>query len=73
MGNDFSDFQQYFIQCTIPQALARIRDGSGDSKNSIKMLLIKILKFNDNSNNDVLKPSRLLNRGSTPIAFIWLP
>jgi len=56
MGNDFSDFQQYFIKCTIPRALARIKDGSGDTRIKVKFLLIKILKFNDNSNNFVLLP-----------------
>jgi hypothetical protein len=56
MGNDFSDFQQYFIKCTIPQALAKIKDGSGDTRNNVKLFLIKILKFNDNSNNYVPPP-----------------
>jgi transcription initiation factor TFIID subunit 2 len=53
IDNDFGDFQQYFIKCTIPQALARIKDGSGDTRNTVKLFLIKLLKFNDNSNNDV--------------------
>jgi hypothetical protein len=60
MGNDFSDFQQYFIKCTIPQALARIKDGSGDTRNKVKLFLINILKFNDNSNNYVLSPTPFL-------------
>lgn len=34
-------------------ALARIKDTSGDTRNNVKMFLIKILKYNDNSNNDV--------------------
>jgi len=53
ISNDFNDFQQYFIQCTIPLALAKIKDSSGDTRNSVKSFLIKLLKYNDNSNNDV--------------------
>ena len=54
LSNDFSDFQQYFIKCTIPMALARIKDGSGDTRNTVKMFLIKMLKYNENSNNEVI-------------------
>jgi len=52
-SNDFSDFQQYFIKCTIPIALSRIKDGAGDTRNTVKMFLIKMLKFNENTNNEV--------------------
>jgi transcription initiation factor TFIID subunit 2 len=76
LGNDFNDFQQYFVKCTIPQALARIKDASGDTRNTVKTFLIKILKFNDNSNNDVrlLSPHVVMKvyiDGSIRIVFIW--
>jgi len=52
-SNDFRDFQQYFIKCTIPQAAAQIKDNSGGSRKNVKNFLLKQLKLNDNSNNEV--------------------
>jgi len=73
MGNDFSDFQQYFIKCTIPRALARIKDGSGDTRNNVKLFLIKILEFNDNSNNFVLLPEPFYFPSLLPSSCISIP
>jgi transcription initiation factor TFIID subunit 2 len=53
-SNDFSDFQQYFIKCTIPLALSQIKDSAGDTRSTVKSFLVKMLKFNENTNNEVL-------------------
>lgn len=57
-SNDFSDRAAYYIQCAIPRAIAKIRDGNGSAPLRIKSFLLEKLKFNDNSNNQVccLKP-----------------
>jgi len=62
-SNDFSDFQQYLIKCTIPQALAEIKDISGDTRKNVKDFLITLLKLNDNSNNEVPPPFPPLSHG----------
>ncbi|KAE9966986.1 hypothetical protein EG328_008498 [Venturia inaequalis] len=50
-SNDFSDHRLYWLQCTIPQAMAGIRDADGKSPPEIKRFFLDKLKFNDNSNN----------------------
>ncbi|KAI9750345.1 MAG: hypothetical protein M4579_006501 [Chaenotheca gracillima] len=51
-SNDFSDRTSYFIQRTIPQAMAKVRDNSGKAPLRVKRFLLDILKFNDNANNE---------------------
>jgi transcription initiation factor TFIID subunit 2 len=50
-SNDFSDHRLYWLQCTIPQAMAGIRDADGKSPAEVKRFFLDKLKFNDNSNN----------------------
>jgi transcription initiation factor TFIID subunit 2 len=50
-SNDFSDHRLYWLQCTIPQAMAGIRDADGKSPPEVKRFFLDKLKFNDNSNN----------------------
>lgn len=50
-SNDFSDHRLYWLQCTIPQAMAGIRDAEGRSPPEVKRFFLDKLKFNDNSNN----------------------
>lgn len=50
--NDFSDRASYYMQCAIPQAIARIRDNSGRAIPQVRAFLLDKLKFNDNSNNE---------------------
>ena|SRR5436305_1516690 len=52
-SNDFSDRTAYYIQCTIPKAMAKVRDSDGKVPTSVKRFLFDQLKFNDNSNNEV--------------------
>ncbi|KAI9811346.1 MAG: hypothetical protein M1827_005506 [Pycnora praestabilis] len=51
-SNDFSDRAAYFIQCAIPQAIARVKDNSGNAPSRAKTFLFDKLKFNDNTNNE---------------------
>ncbi|KAI9784806.1 MAG: hypothetical protein M1839_001536 [Geoglossum umbratile] len=50
--NDFSDRNDYYIQCSIPQAMAKVRGNDGKAPMRVKRFLFDQLKFNDNSNND---------------------
>ncbi|KAI9880148.1 MAG: hypothetical protein M1830_005177 [Pleopsidium flavum] len=51
-SNDFSDRTTYYIQCAIPQAIAKVRDNVGKAPLRVKRFLFDKLKFNDNSNNE---------------------
>lgn len=53
-SNDFSDRTSYNIQCAILQSIAKIRDASGHSPFTVRNFLYEKLKFNDNSNNEVM-------------------
>jgi len=52
-SNDFSDQRLYRLQCTIPKAMAGIRDSAGKAPQEVKRFFLDKLKFNDNSNNQV--------------------
>ena len=52
--NDFSNFQQYFVQCELPSALAKIRMPSGMTPHGISKFIESLIKFNDNSKNAYL-------------------
>ena len=49
--NDFSDRQDFVIQCAIPRAMAKLRDVEGKVPMPVRQFFIDLLKFNDNSNN----------------------
>ncbi|CAH2354537.1 transcription initiation factor TFIID subunit 2 [[Candida] railenensis] len=51
-SNNFSNFNDFFLQRSIPEALSRIRDEDGNVPFIIKNLLLNLVKFNDNSNNE---------------------
>jgi len=74
-SNDFSDRASYYIQCAIPQAMAKIRDNSGRTPFAVRKFLFEKLRFNDNSNNEVGDPciSSVVsaNRASYPIAITY--
>lgn len=55
-SNDFSDRASYYIQCAIPQAMAKIRDNSGRTPFKVRKFLYEKLRYNDNSNNEVSDP-----------------
>ena len=57
-SNDFSDRASYYIQCAIPQAIAKIRTASGHTPFTVRKFLYEKLKFNDNSNNEVCSSSQ---------------
>ena len=52
-SNDFTDRASYYIQCAIPQAMAKVRNPNGHSTFQSRNFLFEKLKFNDNSNNEV--------------------
>ena len=52
-SNDFTDRASYYIQCAIPQAMAKVRNSSGHTPFQSRNFLYEKLKFNDNSNNEV--------------------
>lgn len=52
-SNDFSDRAAYYIQCEIPQAIAKVRDNDGRAPFRVRSFLLEKLRFNDNSNNEV--------------------
>lgn len=52
LSNDFNDFNAFFLQRAIPQMLCNVRDEEGKVTYLIKNLLLNLVKFNDNSNND---------------------
>lgn len=58
-SNDFSDRTAYYIQCVIPQAIAKVRDNSGKAPFRVRTFLLEKLRFNDNSNNEVSISSSL--------------
>ena len=51
--NDFSDRAAYYIQCAIPQAVAKIRDNGNTSPLRARKFLYEKLRYNDNSDNEV--------------------
>lgn len=52
-GNDFSDFTAYYVQKAIPTAISRIRNLSGVCPTSAQRWILDVLRYNDNSNNNV--------------------
>ena len=58
-SNDFTDRASYYIQCAIPQAIAKVRNSNGHTPWESRNFLFEKLKFNDNSNNEV-RSSQLL-------------
>ncbi|ODV65215.1 hypothetical protein HYPBUDRAFT_154054, partial [Hyphopichia burtonii NRRL Y-1933] len=51
-SNDFNDFNNFFLQKEIPKILSDVRDDDGNVPQEIRTLLLNIVKYNDNSNND---------------------
>lgn len=52
LSNDFNDFGKYFLQKEIPRILSNIKDDEGEVPFVIKNLILNLIKFNDNSNNN---------------------
>ncbi|XP_072045257.1 LOW QUALITY PROTEIN: transcription initiation factor TFIID subunit 2-like [Amphiura filiformis] len=49
--NKFSNFQSYFLQKTIPVALAKIRNAHGLCPKESLAFLVELIKYNDNNRN----------------------
>jgi len=49
--NDFSDFADYFVKRSIPQALACVTDHTHCTPHFICQFILDLLKYNDNSKN----------------------
>lgn len=52
LSNDFSDFSNFFLQKEVPKILSKVRDDDGNVPDNIKRLLLDLVKYNDNSNNE---------------------
>ncbi|GAM85981.1 hypothetical protein ANO11243_039910 [Dothideomycetidae sp. 11243] len=50
--NDFSDRASYLVQCTIPRAMATVRDPEGRVPLQVRKFLFDKIKFNDNTHNE---------------------
>ncbi|KAL1919293.1 uncharacterized protein VTP21DRAFT_1986 [Calcarisporiella thermophila] len=50
-SNDFSSLTEYFLQKSIPMALAQVRDPRGHTPLPIKRMLLDLLRYNDNTGN----------------------
>ncbi|KAF2146667.1 uncharacterized protein K452DRAFT_314912 [Aplosporella prunicola CBS 121167] len=51
-SNDFSNRNQYLVQCAIPRAIAKFHDENGKGHMLAKRWILDKLKFNDNSHNE---------------------
>jgi len=49
--NDFSNLQNYFLQCSIPVAMAGLRNAHGICPPDVLNFLLDLFKYNDNSKN----------------------
>lgn len=49
--NNFSNFQHYFLQKTIPVAMAGLRNAHGICPPEVLAFLMDLFKYNDNSKN----------------------
>ena len=49
--NDFSNLQNYFLQCAIPVAMAGLRNGHQICPPEVLSFLLDLFKYNDNSKN----------------------
>ena len=49
--NDFSQLQNYFLQCHIPVAMAGLRNGHQICPPEVLSFLLDLFKYNDNSKN----------------------
>ena len=52
-SNDFSNRRNFILQCAIPRAMAQLRGGDRKVPMSVRQFFVDLLKFNDNSNNEV--------------------
>ncbi|EEB09695.1 TATA-binding protein associated factor Taf2 [Schizosaccharomyces japonicus yFS275] len=52
-SNVFSSIIDYYLKCTMVHAFSRIRDRKGDTPITVKKLLLDLLCFNDNANNEL--------------------
>ncbi|ODV98012.1 hypothetical protein PACTADRAFT_63704 [Pachysolen tannophilus NRRL Y-2460] len=51
LPNDFSNFTKFFVLKIIPKALSSIKLSNGESPIEIRKILLNLLKYNDNLNN----------------------
>ena len=52
-SNDFSNRPTYYVQQTLPQVIASVRDNSSRTPWRARRFVLDKLKFNDNSTNEV--------------------
>lgn len=52
LSNDFNNFANFFLQKSIPKIIAKVRTEDGEALPAVKTLLLNLIKFNDNTNNN---------------------
>lgn len=50
-SNDFNNFSEFFLQKAIPEVLSNIKAEEGKIPKNIKVLLLNLVKYNENSSN----------------------
>ncbi|OWB66626.1 binding protein [[Candida] boidinii] len=51
LPNDFTSIPEYFLKKCLIESLSKIKNKTGDTPKELKRVLINLLKYNDNSNN----------------------
>ncbi|CAB08750.3 TATA-binding protein associated factor Taf2 [Schizosaccharomyces pombe] len=51
-SNDFSNITEYYVKCAMLESFPNIRDRKGVTPSSVKKLLLDLLCYNDNANNE---------------------
>lgn len=51
LNNDFTNFQEYFLQKHIPQYLTLVRNERNETPSFVKQFLLDLLTYNENSEN----------------------
>lgn len=59
--NDFRDKRAYKVEMAIPRGVSQIRDERGYCTKEARHLLLDILRFNDNSNNEFVDYFKIAN------------
>ncbi|RDL33106.1 uncharacterized protein BP5553_08545 [Venustampulla echinocandica] len=60
-SNDFTDKRAYWVETSIPKSLAQIRDTRGDCPKEARQLILDMLRFNDNGNNEYSDNHKVAN------------
>jgi transcription initiation factor TFIID subunit 2 len=60
-SNDFSDKRSYVVEMAIARSLSKVRDNQGKCPKDARQLLLDMLRFNDNNNNEYSDNFKIAN------------